>query len=371
MRIGMVLSTKYPPEEGIGYYVHNLSKELMARGHEITIITRGGLAREEETIDEMRIIRVPFLMTYPLHIKLHGHFLSALLRERCDDFDLLHFHSPLVPPPPKLNIPIVSTIHTSIIENTRHVEASNTYLPLIKFQTEFISHPLIKKLMKRSNAVTTVSKSVADELEKYYGQHEITIIGNGVDETTFRPSSNDGKERYMLYTGRLSHRKGISDLLEAAPIILENRDVKLFICGKGELENNIRRRIKSMEIEDRVLILGHVDREYLIDLYRHATLFCLPSLYEGLPTVALEAMASGVPIIARRIPSVDGLIVDGQNGLLFDDISSLVQKACALLDNEELRRHIANKARNTIIQSHTWPQICDRVETVYREICHD
>lgn len=369
MRICMILSTNYPPEEGIGYYVHNLSKMLEKRGHEMTIVTRGNLRHEEMIVDGLRVIKLPFLMTYPFHVGVHGMFVSSYIKRHADDFDLIHVHSPLSPVPPKIDVPIISTIHTSVIEDTKHAEVTNLRLPLIRFQTDYISRPLIQKLIDLSDAVTTVSHAVANELMQYYGKREISVVGNAVDENIFYPSCVNNSDRYVLYTGRLSYRKGILDLLDVAPSILRGRDIKIIICGKGELEAEIRRKIASQNLGEKIQLLGHVDRKRLIELYQNATVYCLPSLYEGLPTVALEAMASGAPVVARNIPALNQLISNGENGLVVDDIATIADEIGRLLDDEVLRCNIIRQARETVLRDYTWSHVCDRVEAVYETVC--
>ena len=74
MRIAMLMSNPFPPEEGIGNYVYNLSKKLIENGHEVTIMTRGSIKNKSEVFDGINIIKIPFIPIYPFHIKIHGFF---------------------------------------------------------------------------------------------------------------------------------------------------------------------------------------------------------------------------------------------------------------------------------------------------------
>src|SRR3972149_2875368 len=112
MHIGMVTSAKLPPEEGIGQYVWNLSRHLVAQGHRVDVITRGswrGLTREDSCGGT--VWRPPFLPLYPFHVHFHGLFVNWLVRTLADEVDIFHVHSPL-PPVLKMGCPVVVTVHT-------------------------------------------------------------------------------------------------------------------------------------------------------------------------------------------------------------------------------------------------------------------
>ena len=80
MNVAMLLSTPYPPEEGIGNYVANLSRTLADRGHEVTVLTRGGLRRSETREGPVRVVELPCPPVYPFHVDVHGAFVSRFLR---------------------------------------------------------------------------------------------------------------------------------------------------------------------------------------------------------------------------------------------------------------------------------------------------
>jgi glycosyltransferase involved in cell wall biosynthesis len=367
MRIAMVISTPFPPEEGIGYYAFNLSKKLIERGNEVTVFTRGSLVTVSGSVDGIRTIALPFFPFYPIHVHLHGISLNRILRRMDSQFDLIHVHSPLSPTP-STKLPVISTIHTSVVEDAMSIEIQNWRSYFIRLQSRFVSYRLVKKLMEKSRIVTTVSESVAGELSRHYGFNEAVVVGNGVDERVFQPSPQQVEEGYLLYIGRLSYRKGALDLLEIMREVLKHRRIQLIVCGKGELEGGIKKKIANdKELRENVTLLGHIAREEMPEIYRNATIFVLPSRYEGLPTVVLEAMASGVPVIAKDIPSLKDVIVSNSNGVLVREEShkAFGEAILSLLENQEQRRSMGCAARKTIEEGYTWDYVSKRFIDLY------
>jgi len=370
MKICMVISTSFPPEEGIGYHVYNLSKKLIERGHEITVITRGSLKTETNFIDSIRVIRASFIPFYPFHVSIHGFFANRLFKSIEKEFDVVHIHTPLSPVL-KTSLPIISTIHTSIIEDAHHIEVVDLKSLGIKILTRFVSYPLVSKLIENSKIITTVSSSVAYELKKYYGLDNVIVAGNGVDEKTFIPAKEKSKENYILYVGRLSYRKGLFDLLESAKQICQNYDVKFVLAGKGELKGKLKEKIKEKKLQDKVVFLGQVGGEKLIQLYQNTMIFVLPSHYEGLPLVLLEAMSCGLPVVVTNVSGCVEVVKHEYNGLLVSPKSpeKMAGAIAMLLEDEELRKKLGKNARKTIEEKYTWDSVTDRVEKCYKLAC--
>jgi len=366
MRICMIVSTPFPPEEGIGYYVYNLSKTLMKRGHVVTIITRGGLTTETDSFEGIRIIRAPFVPIYPFHVHLHGFFVNRILKAHESDFDIVHIHTPLSPAV-DTSLLVVSTVHTSVKEDARHIEVVDAKSFCTKLLTKYVSVPVVAKTIATSESVTTVASSVARELGEHYACDHALVVGNGVDEHLFEPGSGKSAEKYILFIGRLSYRKGLFDLLECAEVVCQRYDVRFILVGKGELEQKIRAIIEKEGLQDSIILVGHQNREELVKLYQRATIFVLPSHYEGLPTVLLEAMSCGLPVVATNVSGCPGVVSDGENGILVPPHSpnEIATALSCLLDDEELRVKLGESARRTIEDGYTWDKIAAKIEACY------
>jgi len=369
----MIISTPFPPEEGIGYHVYNISRNLMQRGHTVTIITRGSLQSSSIiNVDGIKVIRMPYVPFYPFHVHIHGLILGKYLNSIKKDFDIVHIHSPLAPVI-KTSIPIINTLHTSLIEDALHIEKNDVRSVCIKLHTKYVSYHLIQNLIKESVLTTTVSNNVVEELKKYYGCKDPIVVGNGVDEEIFCPNRTESD--YIFTACRLSYRKGLFDLIQSAKYIDElGMDIKFLIAGKGELEGVLKERVQRLGLTDKVLFLGHVERAKLIELYQCAKLVVMPSHYESGPLTLLEAMSCGKPVISTSVGIAPEIIINSENGILVPIKSpkSISHAINALLLDDQLREKMGRNARAAVTQQYAWSKVTDRLEDCYNtalQIC--
>lgn len=364
MRICMILSTPIPPQEGIGFYVWNLSRQLKRQGHDVVIVTRGGSnEKAEEEIDGIPVLRPAFFPIYPFHVNMHGRFVDQLLHKLGDDIDLVHLHTPLVKVP-KVAKPVVVTVHTPMKSDTKAVAVDSLIGLLVKLQAPF-SFKIEQALFNRANALTAVAHSVANEMTDYnINPADVTVLGNGVDTSLFFPTAASQDKRlttpnpYALTVARLASRKGLSDLIECANIVVKKQpSFRFLIAGTGPMEEKLRGQIKRYKLEKNIVLLGHIEnRTRLIELYRNATMFIHPAHYEGLPTVLLEAMACGCPVVATAVSGALDVVHHRQNGLLVAPKipSEIAAGVLELLDNPIQAEKLGQAAKETIEDRYAW-----------------
>lgn len=367
LNVWMVSSTAFPPEEGIGYYVYNLSQELLDRGHSVTVVTRGSARTERTTHGGIEVVKAPYLPLFPFHVDVHGLFVERLVERHADEIDVLHVHTPLAPVV-DVDVPTVATIHTSIIEDGKHLDQGGLDALWFKIVERVASRRLIAGQREAADHITTVARSVAEELDRYYDIRDASVFANGVEPSEFDPVDPEADDGYLLYVGRLDHRKGVGDLLEAVDRL--DADVEVRLVGQGPFAERYRKQAERMGIDDRVRFLGFVDREELIDLYRSATAFVLPSHYEGLPTVLLEAMVCGRPVVATAVSGCLDVVDDGENGLLVPPKSpdAIADAVSALLADPERRHELGRAARETVLDRYTWERVGGDYERLYRSL---
>lgn len=370
MHICIIFSTQFPPKEGIGNYVYNMSKKFISKGHKVTLITRGGLLSTKEHFDNIEVFKPIFIPCYPLHVQFHKIFVDKLFKRLESKFDVVHIHTPLTPTV-KTKLPIISTVHTPTKINVANFESIGIFPHLSKLQWRF-SYVLERKLLDRSDIITTVSNSVAKELEEEYGINEnVEIIYNGVDEHIFKPINSSAEKRYILYVGGLTYRKGLFDLVECGKYICKRyTDISFVIVGDGPLRNALKEKIEKLNLKDKFEFKGHVPRTELIRLYQNATIYIVPSHYEGLPTVLLEAMSCGLPVVATAVSGNIDVISSGENGILVPPKSpiEMARAVSSLLDNYKMREKFKKNARFTIEEKYTWEIISNRLLDCYGSI---
>lgn len=369
-----MITSEFPPSSGIGNYVYNISKKFIERGHEITVITRGSPSKnEKEVVDEIEVFRASIFPLYPFHTWIHGVFVNRLLKSIESRFALVHVHSPLIPVI-ETSLPIITTVHTAYRIDTRHHDIVTLYSLFERAQSIFL-YPSELKLLKNSEKITTVSGSVARELRGYgFDPNTITVVGNGVDERTFFPIRNrKSEEAYVLYTGRIGLRKGLFDLVECAGYVCKRHPkVKFLVTGKGEsfFFNRLKEKVRKTGFQDKIIFLGYVEKDKLVQLYQNALVHVVPSLYEGLPTVLLEAMSSGLPVVATAVSGNTEVISSNVNGFLVPPKApeEMAKVIIRLLDDANLREKIGREARKTIEKHYTWDKIADNIVKCYESV---
>lgn len=355
MRIGMIFSTPFPPREGIGFYVWNLARQLKNQGHHITLITRGDRRKTWcEVVDGIPVWRPSFLPVYPYHVHLHGLFIDELLSRLASDLDIIHLHTPLVKKP-NLGLPQLVTVHSPIKADSASFVVQDLWTLLNKLQTP-VSLAVEKDLLHHASRLVCVSKSVSKELEDYgFSNGSVGVIGNLTDTSVFFPREVGAQkinEQYVFTAGRLAPRKGLEDLIECARILKERgAKLKFLIAGEGPNFQNLQNTIRTKGLESTVTLLGHIsDRNKLAELYCASKMYVHPAHYEGLPTVVLEAMACGKPVIATEVSGLPDVINNGINGFLTPprNPGKLANFIEIILNDDQLADRIGQAARKTI-----------------------
>lgn len=369
-----MITPEFPPVSGgIGYYVYNLSKKLIDRGHKVTVITRGSANKSvKEVVEGIDVFHVSFFPFYPFHIKIHSIFVNILFKLLESKFNVVHIHSPLSPPI-KTQLPIITTVHTSMKIDSKYHEILDFFSLAEKTQSRLLYPPIEKKLFSISELITSVSFSVAKELSTYgINPQQITVVGNAVDEKEFFPvHRNVRSEKYVLYTGVLRARKGLFDLLDCAEHVCRvYSDVKFIICGTGPFSHNLREKVRTKKLEKHVVLVGFVKRNKLVELYQNAEVHVVPSHYEGLPTVLLEAMSCGLPVVATDVCGSSEVISTGIDGFLVPPKSpkEMADVVLQLLADKDLRDKIGNNARKTIERFYTWDKLVDNMIKCYKNV---
>ena len=368
MRIGIVTQAYFPIHGGVTEHVHHTAIELEKRGHEVTIIT-ANFNRDDKKYDSHRVRRIGFDVTLPSNGAFcnvtFGFRLAEQLREleREKKFDLVHIHSPVDPILPliatkTIQAPKVGTFHT-------YMESS------LGFE---ISQHFTMKIFQRLAGRIAVSAAARDFFNRYFPA-DYRIIPNGVDMERFHPDIarlekyQDGMLN-ILFVGRLDPRKGLKYLLKAMPIVAAAvPKARLIIVGGGALREYYRTFVTD-EIRDRVKFEGFVSAAVLPNYFTTADLFIAPATQgESFGIVLLEAMASGVPIVASNITGYNTVLNDGQEGFLVpkENPLRLAEKIIELLRDSELRQRLGKQGCQTARQ-YSWPKVTDRIEAYYHEV---
>lgn len=224
-----------------------------------------------------------------------------------------------------------------------------------------------------SDAQVAVSNGVLSNIQKYVGQRftkrEPVVIHNAIPGAKIKPRNTRDYQEFVVGTAaRFSEQKGLHYLIEAASIVHQQiPQVKFLIAGDGELKEEIQKQIHQLGLQNIVILTGiYLD---VYEFFSQLDLFVLPSLWEGLPTVILESMASGVPVIGTNIPGTNELIQNGVDGWLVPpkNPQALAEKIISVLRSSHLREAAVQRGYLKAEQ-YTMDKIADQYINLFNRV---
>ena len=225
-----------------------------------------------------------------------------------------------------------------------------------------------EKVYRSASAVICISEKVRDQvISKTHAN--VTVIYNGIDSEKFSPEKQPGGRLRVLSVGNLIPIKGHALLLRAFATAL--RDVpacSLEIIGDGPERKKLTRFASELGIANSVHFHGRQSRDYVAEVMRQCTVFALPSTYEGLGCVYLEAMACAKPAIGCRGQGIEEVIEHGKSGVLVapGNERELTDALLTLLRDKELRRRMGTNARAVILDRFTLHHQGQQLAEIYR-----
>jgi glycosyltransferase involved in cell wall biosynthesis len=238
-----------------------------------------------------------------------------------------------------------------------------------------VERPFQRYILRHANAALALTADMRDRMEKVYPETTVEVIPNGIDVEAFTSVVSSetsgvvgGEVTTLLFVGRLHPVKGLSYLIDAMTTIIETEpDVELVIVGDGPEHEALESRVRSAGIGEKVRFVGRVSNDVVAEYMAAADVFVLPSLSEGFPLVVLEAMASGLPIVAADTRGLSEIIEPGWNGLLASpgDVNDLANQLRTIIQKDSLREFIGNRNRETV-DNYRWSHIIEQVERVHQ-----
>ena len=260
----------------------------------------------------------------------------------------------------KLGVPFVVTVHGLDAFSTNQVPG---YLGDCSAQ-------LSRRVYEAAQPVICISEKVRERVMQGAPGAKASVVYNGVDPDLFHPAEEASDAAVILSVGNLIPTKGHELLLRAfAGIHHRFPGVCCEIIGHGPERRRLEDLVRKSGIGEKVRFLGQMDRRQVAQAMRRCMVFALPSSYEGLGCVYLEAMCTGKPVIACREQGISEVIQHNANGLLIPpgSLDELTAALVSLLENEPLRRQLGIAARQTILKRFTLSQQCERLSLLYRE----
>jgi glycogen(starch) synthase len=381
----LILSWEYPPliEGGLARHVRKLSEQLVARGLDVHVLTRGDESMlAEEDMDGVMVHRV----REPGRPRDLGEFVTWIEHMNADmlaagvelgdrfDFDLVHGHDWLVAVAGdhlanRFRCPLVVTIHAT--EYGRHQG-------WVESHPQSYIHGVERWMANRAERVITCSHYMRGHVADIYDLEEerVSVIPNGIDPLDLQPIDDlealrarfaAPHERLVLLVGRLVYEKGFQLALEALPGLIERLgDVRFLVAGSGTHEKELKAQAEALGLMEHGTFMGWIGDDVLHSLYRISDLCVIPSIYEPFGLVALEAMASGCPCIVADTGGLREVVPNDDVGLRFTsrDSGSLATMVERVLTDEALRDRLVAEASEHVL-SFDWADVARQTAELY------
>ena len=365
----MVISQFYPLLGGAEIQTQRLSKALLEKGVNVSVLTRrlkGVPACEGvdgvPVYRAIRTVQVPLLWGVCFMVSVF-----IFLYRRRKEYTIIHCHIL------QEFQTVVALFFKSVFNKKVIVKMSSSgETSDIKLLKRSLMGKLFFRWITKVDAVVSVCKqSSQDLLNGGFPEENIVEIPNGVDIHTFvqRPPRPVGKERTITFVGRLDRYKGVDFLLEAFKRVLSgNRNSRLLIVGTGPDEALLKKTAVTLNLQEGVHFKGR--QEDVLKVLSDTDIFVLPTLSEGMSNVLLEAMSCGLPVVATSVGGNCDLIRDRQNGILVPpgDVPALSEALMEMLGNRALAQRLGDQARKTAQEHYSLECITDRYLQLYNRL---
>lgn len=401
MRIALLSYRSKTHCGGQGVYVRHLSRGLVELGHEVELFS--GPPYPEGLDPRVKLTEVPSLDLYrepdpfriPRPSEIHDRIdllellstwtaafpepktfcmrMARILADRRDEFDVVHDNQSLgtgLLDIAATGLPVVATVHHPITrDKVVDVAAAKWWRkPLVRRWYGFAE--MQKEVARKIPELLTVSSTSATDIADDFAvaPDQLHVVPLGVDTELFKPAGERVRNRIIAIASADVPLKGVNHLLHAVARLRVERDLDLQLISKLEPNGPTEKLIAELGISDIVHSSSGISDAELAELLASAEVACIPSLYEGFSLPAVEAMASGTPIVASRagaLPEVVG--VDGECARLVNpgDVDDLTRVLGELLDSPLELRRLGAAGRRRAVDVFSWESVAAQTVAVY------
>lgn len=366
MNIALFTDTYLPDINGVATSTHILRNELVKHGHHVLVVTTI-LPHDSHYKDENQyVLRLPGLDLKKLYGYRASNIYSFKGMKEIKEFspDLIHIQTEFgigifgKIAGEILNIPVCYTYHTMWADYSHYIAPGN-----IK-AVDTVAKKIIEKISKiygdSCTELIVPSQKTADALREYGISNSIHVIATGLQLEQFSKNNmnqevmNEIINKYHLkdkfvvtFLGRIAPEKSVDLLIEAMKDLSKKDDsICLMIVGGGPQLDELKEMVNDYQLNDSIIFTGPKESSLVPSYYHVSDLFVSASITETQGLTFIEAMASGIPVLARYDKNLDGVIVDGRNGYFFSDKDDLVDKILCLsqMDLSELSQYAIEDA---------------------------
>lgn len=383
MKILFATDTYFPHVNGTAYFIYRMAGDLSARGHEVYVVApsvnfSNTIFKQTNGVTVYGVRSFP-IIKYP-YFRLATTMLS---KKRLEKFILdanpdvvhlqQHFHigKLVFKMARKHNIPVMGTNHF-LPENLTH------YFHLPSFAEKKLMEygwREFRDVYQELSLVTTPTKTAARIIAEVGFKKDVVAVSNGIDTNRFSPKNNGEhlrkklklkNRKTILFVGRLDKEKRIGMLILALVEVVKKCDTQLLIVGVGQKEKELKKQARELGVADRVIFTGFVSDDDLPNVLALGDVFAIAGVAELQSIATMEAMATGLPVVATSYKALPELVHHGKNGYLFgDDYKDAAKYLVKILTNDALRKKMGKESL-AIIANHSVEHTLKTFEELYR-----
>ena len=382
MRIGIFTDTYPPYINGVSTSIKMMEKALRQKGHQVFVVTVNTENMKYKYEENGRVIRIPGIPTGIYDYRLTGIYPVRVLNKiKKWNLDVIHSHTEfgvgtfarIVAK--QYNIPLVHTYHTMYEDYTHYITHGyfdKSSKKLTEYFTKFYCDKTATELIVPSQKTYTLFK------DKYKVDRNVHIVPTGIDVERFYLEKLDQNkikkikkdlklkdEKVILYIGRLAEEKNVELLIESQVSLAKKYNSKLLIVGSGPDLEKYQKLAKKLKVDNSVIFTGAVPWENVPYYYAQADIFATASTSETQGLTVIEAMASGLPVVAAQDKAFEGVVVDELNGKFFKTKREYKKCIEELLESNEKLDFMSKQARITA-DSHSLKYYADQILYVYK-----
>ena len=385
MEIG-TLTWEFPPRVvgGIARHCEGLAKALVKLNHDVHLFTLDfpGSPNYEE-MDGVKVYRASTELGHPnflTWVLMFNHFLSKRMADvtRKVDFDVMHVHDWLaafsgISFKHFLNKPMVLTVHSTEIGRAQGLHSPDSFaINGIEWWATY-----------ESNRVIVCSHSMKDEICNHFNipADKVDVIPNAIDPTKYHTSADRGSvrqrfgvgwgEKMVLCVGRLVPQKGIEYFIRAIPKIAQRfPEAKYIIVGEGWSRDILEAEARASGYAHKIRFTGFASDQDVIDLMSSADVLVVPSIYEPFGIVALEGMATGVPVVASQVDGLAEIIDHERTGIFVFPRSpeSIAWGIERVLSDYDHAKWLTENAKEKLHKAYSWEAVAMKTVEVYKKV---
>ncbi len=385
MKIG-TLSWEFPPRVvgGIARHCEGLAKAQVQQGHDVSLFTLdfpGSPSYEE--MEGIKVYRASTELGHPnflTWVLLFNHFLSKRMADltKLVDFDVMHVHDWLaafsgITFKHYTKKPMVLTVHSTEVGRAQGLHSPDSFsINGIEWWATY-----------EADRVIVCSHSMKEEICNHFNlpEEKVDIIPNAIDSSKYQISVDRGaiRQRYgvgwgekmILCVGRLVPQKGVEYFIRAIPLIARRHpEAKYIIVGEGWSRDILEAEAKATGHANKIRFTGFASDSEVINLMTSADALIVPSIYEPFGIVALEGMATGVPVVASKVGGLAEVIEHEKTGLFVypRNIESIAWGIDKILSDPDHARWLTENAKEKLHKAYSWEAVAMKTVEVYRKV---